>query len=268
MPEILINSLSLLAMLLGPAIVAAALIHGFEHNVQHQMAARWGWRSVLWTGWLGTPIHELSHVLMCRLFGHRIEEVRFFDPDNQSGRLGYVKHSYHRGHWFEELGNVFIGTAPFIGGSLVMLVLLWLFYPSLARGLLRSEDVLAAESWQTLLSGTALAYREFLQSLFAWESLTTFRLWIFLYLTLCVASHMAPSASDYKGAMRGLVIMAFVVLAAAVIAMTLTSDPIALSLSIIKTFSPVMIMGGLSVVLCFVLWLVVSAICLAIPPRR
>ena len=31
-----------------------------------------GWKGILWTAWLGTPIHELSHVFFAWLFRHRI----------------------------------------------------------------------------------------------------------------------------------------------------------------------------------------------------
>ena len=104
-----------LAVLVLPIALFALVIHGLEHFMQSRLARRFGWRSVLWTAWLGTPIHEFSHVVMCWIFRHRIEEVRLFDPDVNAGRLGFVRHSFHRGNWFEEFGNVWIGTAPLLG---------------------------------------------------------------------------------------------------------------------------------------------------------
>ena len=67
---------------------------------------------------------------MCVLFRHRINEVSLFEPDRDSGRLGYVNHSWRKGNWFEELGNFFIGIAPLIGGCGALFVLLWIFYPN------------------------------------------------------------------------------------------------------------------------------------------
>ncbi len=69
---------------------------------------------------------------MCVLFRHRIDDFALFEPDRESGRLGYVKHSFRRGNWFEEIGNLFIGIAPLIGGSIALAALLWLFYPNAA----------------------------------------------------------------------------------------------------------------------------------------
>ncbi len=115
------SSLIFWALVLLPMAFFAIAVHWLEHFIQSRLATRFGWRSVLVTGWLGTPIHELSHAAMCLLFRHRIDEIQLFDPDVREGRLGYVRHSYRKGNWFEEAGNVLIGTAPLIGGSVVLM---------------------------------------------------------------------------------------------------------------------------------------------------
>jgi hypothetical protein len=52
----------------------------------------------------GIVIHELSHYLLCRLCGAKVQEVVFFDPD---GRSGYVVHSVPR-HLVQH-GTIVIG---------------------------------------------------------------------------------------------------------------------------------------------------------------
>ena len=83
------NALSLLLVVAGAALLLVAL-HALERRASRYVAHRLGWRGVLVTAWLGVPCHELGHLAMARLFGHRIVAWRLFDPDPTSGTLGYV----------------------------------------------------------------------------------------------------------------------------------------------------------------------------------
>lgn len=196
-------SLFFWGVLLLPMVLFGLCIHACEHFIQHRLASRFGWRSILVTGWLGTPIHELSHAFMCWVFRHRIDEIRLFDPDVEDGRLGFVRHSFRRGNWFEESGNVLIGTAPLLGGSLVLVALTLLFYPqsiSSVTEAIRSAAKTDGIPWQAMLD----AIRDALTTTFSVANLVTPRFWIYAYLVVCVASHMAPSRSDYAGARRAM----------------------------------------------------------------
>jgi hypothetical protein len=195
-------SLLFWAILLLPITLFAVCIHLLERFIQGRLVSRFGWRSVLVTGWLGTPIHELSHVAMCYLFRHRVDEVQLFDPDVREGRLGFVRHSYHRGNWFEEAGNLFIGTAPLLGGSIVLIALTFLFFPDPLSALFQSVRETTAEKGLTVgdLPGVLSVLLGKM-----WSSVNPLspRFWMYAYLITCVAAHMAPSRSDYAGAMRG-----------------------------------------------------------------
>lgn len=199
------EALAMIAVFLTPFAVFTLLIHGFERITQRRLAERFGWNSVLWTGWLGTPVHELSHVLMCWLFRHRVDEVALFEPDPVSGRLGYVRHSYRRENWFETFGNLFIGIAPLIGGSIVLISLLWIFYPDAAIAGLKTTTSESA-SLGDLIDQTLQLTGQIATEVFAFRNFVSIRFWLFLYLVLCVGSHMAPSRSDYEGASKGVVI--------------------------------------------------------------
>jgi hypothetical protein len=168
---------------------------------------------VLWTGWLGTSVHELSHAAMCLLFGHRIVRLSLFRPDPKSARLGYVQHAFNPRNLYHVVGSLFIGLAPLAGGAAALVGLLWLFFPAAATHVLEARDVSQAISGGDLLGATTqfgeLAGKV-LGEIFAVDQLASWRLWVFLYLTLCIGSHMAPSASDYRGALRGALAMVLI----------------------------------------------------------
>ena len=195
-----------LLLLAAPLIVLTILLHAFERIVQGGLIRKFGWSGVLWTAWIGTPIHELSHALMALLWGRRVLEVKLFQPDPKEGRLGYVRYTYRKNFLFDQIGNFFISTAPLVGGSLVLYGLLWLFFPSAAWEAFHSESIAAAmmkEGFGDVAQEFWLLSLRVLREVVTSESLRSWRLYLFIYLILCVGSHMAPSPVDYQGAKRG-----------------------------------------------------------------
>ena len=55
-----------------------------------------GRKGFLLTAWIGVPIHELGHAIMCVLFRHKIVATQFFPTDTSQGALGYVQHQYNQ----------------------------------------------------------------------------------------------------------------------------------------------------------------------------
>lgn len=80
-----------------------------------------GPKSEIYLGYIGIVVHELSHVIMCIIFNHRIDSFKLLimpwnlDEHSQSPNLGYVNHSYTTSSIYQSLGNAFIGTAPIYG---------------------------------------------------------------------------------------------------------------------------------------------------------
>jgi hypothetical protein len=196
----------------GPFFLIGLALHKLEAASQGRLAARFGWKSVLWTGWLGTPIHELSHAGVCLVFRHRIRRLALFEPDPASGRLGYVNHSFDSKSLYQVAGNFFIGVAPFAGGALALYGLLWLFSPEAARQALNPGRIAPAVAGGDLLSagqGLLDEMTGLLAGLVTIQNLKLLPFWIFLYFVLCVGSHLAPSPADYRGAwMGGLILLA------------------------------------------------------------
>lgn len=217
----------------APIAAFALVFHFLETFVLQRLVERFGWNAALWTGWIGTPIHESSHALLCIVFQHKIEKMALFQPDLQERRLGFVRHTYTKGKLWQEIGNFFIGLAPLAGGTLTLLLFSWMLYPQLVQPFLTVPSSPAAtaqvpETNQTTperkdgkldsidksnaddstdskigFTDLSLTVAGQFGELFTVSNLVSWRFWLFLYLVTCVTVHMAPSSSDYQGAKQG-----------------------------------------------------------------
>ncbi len=232
-------------VLILPSVIFVVAIHILERLIQLRMASRFGWKSILWTGWLGTPIHEFSHALMCVLFRHHIESMALFEPDFESGRLGYVRHSYQKGNWYQEIGNVFIGIAPLIGGTIALLLCLRVFFPGSI-----SESMNAASAQANLTSQSYTIAVPILEQIFA-SGLANWRTCLFTYLVLCIGSHMAPSWSDYHGALKGALLLASIFVVVTLGIGWLVPDDVNLATAAAPWMAPLLAIYALVTILCF-----------------
>lgn len=156
-----------------------------------------GWKGILWTAWIGTPIHEIGHVFFSKLFRHKIEEIYIFRPNEATGNLGHVNHTYNKRSLYQRIGNFFIGAAPMIWSSVILVILLYFLVPN-------GKDIFAPltnepTSLFTILSSLGKTFT----NLFTLENIKAWNFWVFLYVSFCVASHMAPSSEDLKGMWGG-----------------------------------------------------------------
>lgn len=177
------------------------------------VAGRGGPKILLATGIIGTPIHELSHALMCVLFGHRIDEIKLFRPNADDGTLGYVSHSYNKKNIYHQIGNFFIGVAPVvIGGGAILLLLLLLLPDSF-------DTVMLEMSYMQGANLTELPIGEFFSflwvsvcAIFAPENFESWHGWVFIVLALMIASHTEMSSSDIKSGAKGFLFIAILLL--------------------------------------------------------
>ncbi|PID38377.1 MAG: hypothetical protein CSA65_04950 [Proteobacteria bacterium] len=204
-----------LALLVG-ALVALQLL---ERATARYVAHRLGWRGVLLTGWVGVPLHETSHLLAAKLFGHRVIDWKLFSPDPVTGTLGYVRHAVRRDTAWQRLGYLASGLAPAIAGALVLGLLAWWALPTGAWGRLSADRELAlsevarGEAWLALLAQLGALARDLGAEL--WRGRSPW-LPLQLYLAIAVVCHMAPSRADLSLAGHGLVAALLLLVAATV----------------------------------------------------
>ncbi len=162
------------------------------------------------TGIIGTPIHELSHALLCLVFFHKITEIRLFQIDERTGVLGYVNHSYNRKNIYQVAGNYFIGIAPIVCGSAVLYLLMMLLLPDAFQAAQTNFDtillVVNSQRYSYILSALYEMVIGIYKGIFS-QSFADWRLWVFLIICFCIALHMNLSGADIKGSLTALPIM-------------------------------------------------------------
>jgi hypothetical protein len=164
------------------------------------------------TGFIGTPIHELSHALFCILFGHKITELRLWSPQAENGNLGYVTHTYRRKNLWHQLGNFFIGIAPILGGGAVLCGLLWCLLPESAEQIFAANAFSLPDAIGEVPSEVLQQAWNVLTALFSVQNLVLWDFYFFLFLAILIILHMEISRSDLASGGWGFLFLSSVLL--------------------------------------------------------
>ncbi|WP_353948571.1 hypothetical protein ABNN70_01830 [Sporolactobacillus sp. Y61] len=204
--SILWESLVAFISLTGGLVCGGFILGYLERWSNTLMIHSLGMKGIYMTAWLGTPIHEISHAVLCLLFGHKVTAVRLLQPASPDGTIGYVHHAYNPDSLYQRMGNLFIGLAPLFGGGLAILLFIRVLVPDSFEQIFRLITMdhsvfLVAEKESWLRLGQAVL--AVIRGLFSMEHLTNPGFWIFVILALCIASHMSLSREDIRGAAGG-----------------------------------------------------------------
>jgi len=193
-----------------------------------------GYRTIIYTtGWIGTPVHELSHLLAAYMFRFRVLEFKPFSPDLESGLLGYVLFESKSDTRINRIGLFVIGIAPLFGGIAVILVLGLLLIPGLDLLIGKIVDAsfernLVSVHAYLLLMGQASL--EGLRLLLNPENLARWQFWVFLYFASCVSTHLSPSKADMQISREGITSIIILVIIGNAIAAALWFNPLGYTL--------------------------------------
>lgn len=208
-----------LVLLSSSSLFGVYIVFGFIMNFVERLNTQLiygtvGYIGIVITGFVGTVVHEFSHFILCRLFRHQVIEVAWFRPIEgmKDGVLGYVSHSYDKGSIYQQIGNFFIGIAPILVGSLIVMLLYQLFLPKSAKAFReRMNTNLRKATAAFNLGGIIILLIQqtgaLLTSLFNKENMKKPFFWIFLFVTYSITSHMSLSFADLEGAMAGLIVL-------------------------------------------------------------
>ena len=204
-----ITTLKQLFLLLGPSLILGLLMHYVSSLVENGLLNLVGLNVYMYgLKIIGTPVHELGHVIFSLIFGHRITEVQLFKPDPYSGLLGYVNRTYDPDSMYQRIGNFFIGIGPIILGSLFIYLSAWglmgteIFGP--LNGLqMNSQAFGSAQSFGAMLNHITTIALEIFSQLFRFENFKTWQFWVFLYILISVGTSIRLSPVDIRNAASG-----------------------------------------------------------------
>jgi len=218
------------------------------------MTGQRGCQILLITGAVGTPVHELSHAAMCLLFGHKIEEIKLYQPNSNDGTLGYVNHSFNPKNLYHQIGNFFIGVAPILGGSGVLFLLMLIMAPDAYDRVSTTFEIIPTMSTGLGDIDTYLGFFELMWgmvvSVLHYTNMDSVWWWLFIILALMVSSHMELSGADIKGGLVGLGFLAGLVLVVDIIVGIISTEALSTVTRAMTSFS-LYIIGFLSISLVF-----------------
>jgi len=145
----------------------------------------------------GTVIHECSHLLACWLLLVPVLEFQPFSLDSERSP-GWVRHQRT-----DPFRAAMIGLAPFLGGSVALLLLSHLFPAFYAPDWFQGLQAPAPDN--LLFLGGHLI--RLVWDLLSQANYLDWQTWLFLYLVLSIGLQAAPSSTDLQALPGGLLLV-------------------------------------------------------------
>ncbi|MBC2582255.1 M50 family metallopeptidase [Clostridium sp. DJ247] len=200
--------------LTGMIILSGLLLGILRNHSIKNFQRSFGSKAVMITGFIGVPIHELSHAMFALLFGHKVTEIKLLQKPDEKGVMGYVQHSYNQRSIYQQIGNFFIGVAPIFGGVISIIVLMRFTIPQAYNKfiyiLIKNLHVTAIN--KAAIEGILSSYVGLVKTIFSLRNFQNPYFFIFVLVAICISSHISLSSADIKGASRGLGIIFLILL--------------------------------------------------------
>ncbi|NOI31817.1 hypothetical protein [Vibrio coralliilyticus] len=197
------QTINALVLLILPLITAFVLFNScrylFGAVIYNHGIAR---RAYALFGLVGTPIHELSHLIAALLFRHRITGIKLFSWRSSA----YISHSYNSRSTYQTTGTFFIAIAPFVSSIVII--------HALSLSQFNTSLDLAADPFTTSMQAIKVA-PEIFQS-FILESSFSEIAFVTMLSFYCV-----PSNTDFHNAVRSGILATPILVALVFVATTL-----------------------------------------------
>lgn len=192
--EVIELGLYLTVGIIGVFIIFGFLIEWLNKVSRKNLYRAFGLPVLYITSAIGTPIHEFGHYIMCKIFFHRVVDVKWFIPSavKNGGVLGYVEHSRDKNNIYQRVGDFFIGMGPLFVGSILIIL---------------GCKYLLPNTFSTIFNMNELNIVEILKTIFSSSNLANYKFWIFIVLAICISSHMSLSKADVKNSYYGAIVL-------------------------------------------------------------
>ena len=251
-----------------PIIFACVILNMLSREQNKRLLYIGGWKALLISAWIGTPIHELSHYLAAVIANHKIIELELFKPDKRTGSLGYLTHTFKDDDFYQAVfGNTIIAIAPFFGGAVIIYLLSTLIFPDFslfARDVPKlyyfSLDNLTEWNFYSLFLKSHIKFFAFIfNKIFSPEMVSSWKLYVFLFLIFGIANHISPSGSDFENFWQPVTVLLIVIVLLSLIIYPLIRDPQVIIQTVSKyifVFVPILYLA----IFISILWLIVTYI--------
>ena len=211
---LLIKTCALTIYLTGMIVISGLFLGILRAQSLKNFQRSLGNKSVMITGFIGVTIHELSHAVAALLFGHKITAIKLFQRPDENGIMGYVRHSYNPRSLYEQVGNFFIGVAPIFGGTFAIIALMRLMVPKSYNDfiniVIKNLSIKALNG--TTINGILISYGALIKSIFSLKNFANPYFYIYIFIGICISSHISLSYADIKGATRGVSVIFLILL--------------------------------------------------------
>ena len=244
-------------VILLPILIFGLIISKINTYVSKKLYTKSKWWIYITCSAIGTPIHELSHLITNLLFLHKIESIALFRPvkSKKDGVLGYVNFSYNQNSIYQNIGLFVSGIAPMIGGSIVLFLLMKFLLPEVFISLdffeISNLNILEIINniKNSVFNNIELLFKDYGK---------IGNLILFLILAFSISIHMNISAADLKNAIMGGIVLEVIVVIISLMLKTfeltfLTEILLLVSSYLISFFILGLIFSAISFVITFVL---------------
>lgn len=213
MSEIILSVLKIsiieIFYLTGLILIAGLILGVFERVSNNLMQRSLGRKGIFITAWLGTPIHEIGHAVMCVIFNHNITRIKLLDTKSENGVLGYVEHRYNPSSIYQSIGNLFIGLGPIFSGIGALIASMYFLVPRSFKvfKVFVLEGINNDKIDMNLVVSLFKASGVLIKSIFSMSNLSSINFWIFIAAAVCISSHIALSKADINGAKNGFIVL-------------------------------------------------------------